>query len=129
MKQKKYVIRPEIQLISFHDYINRRMLVFRKTCGMCPCQYDIFEDWNEKEPNYYGRLRWGFFYVATEPLGTPIYQHDFKEQYKGSFKDITEEIYYLKKACEKIWKGGKNGKEKERQRRTKKRNKRSRKKR
>ena len=103
----KIKIIAEIQLISFHDYIKRKLLIFKKTCGASPCQYDIYDNWKLKENKYYGRLRWGYFYIAKEPLGKPIYEFSFKDKYKGSFSSPDEEIEYLTKACEKIWKNKK----------------------
>ena len=102
-KINKRQIKEEIQLISFHNYINKRSLIFKKTCSASPCQYDIFDNWNMKKIKYYGRLRWGYFYVAKEPCGKPIYEFDFKRPMDGFFKNTEEEIYHLKKACMKIW--------------------------
>lgn len=105
-KKSKLIIREEIYLITFHDYVKRRLLVFKKTCSACPCQYDIYDRWPKKDsdkPKYYGRLRWGYFYVAKKPLGKPIYEFKFEDD-KGAFYTIPLEIEHLKKACEKIWK-------------------------
>ena len=96
-------INVEIGLVSFHDYQNNKLLVFKKTCGACPCQYDIYDNWKFGKPNYYGRLRYGYFYVAKKPCGEPIYEFDFKDGLKGCFEDTEEEIKYLKNACKEIW--------------------------
>ena len=68
-----------------------------KTCSMCPCQYDIFL----RGKKYYGRLRWGWFYVAKSPHDKPIYEYRFKEE-KGSFSSPQEEVEFLCKAMRKI---------------------------
>lgn len=100
----KTFIHEEIQLISFHDYKEKRVLIFKKTCGACPCQYDIYDSWeNCDKPKYYGRLRWGYFYVAKEPCEEPIYEFNFKDDMQGAFYDSVLEIEHLKKACQKIW--------------------------
>ena len=79
-KKNNMKIIEEIQLISFHDYENMKILIFKKTCSASPCQYDIFDNWETTKPKYHGRLRWGYFYVAKEPLGEPIYDFDFKDK-------------------------------------------------
>jgi len=99
----------EIHVISFHDYQKKRRLIFRKTCNACPTQYDIYDTWKSKKPKYYGRLRWGYFYVADKPLGKPIYQAQFKDDLQGYFYSVNTEIKHLKEVCKKIWKIKKNG--------------------
>jgi hypothetical protein len=101
--KKDISISEEIYLISFNNYKKKKILIFRKTCSASPCQYDIYDSWKLEKPVYYGRLRWGFFYVAKAPLCKPIYEFDFKDRWKGFFEDSTEEIEHLKKVCEKIW--------------------------
>ena len=96
-------IHEEIQLISFHDYVKRRVLIFKKTCAACPTQYDIYDSWENDKPKYYGRLRWGYFYVAKKPLGKPIYQFQFEDDMQGAFYNTSLELEQLKKACKKIW--------------------------
>lgn len=100
---KKIDIREEIYLISFHDYTKKKMLLFKKISTACPTQYDIYDSWECEKPKYYGRLRHGYFYVAKEPLGEPIYEFRFKKEL-GSFMDSIQEIKHLKEACKKIWK-------------------------
>lgn len=108
MKMKNAIrIGVEINLVSFHDYQKKKVLIFKKTCNATPTQYEIYDSWNSlelKEEKYFGRLRWGYFSVSKEPLGKPIYEFSFGDKYKGCFKDETEELSHLKKVCEKIWK-------------------------
>ena len=102
-KETNYFIVEEIELITFREYENNKFLLFKKTCHGCPCQYDIYENFDSKEPKYYGRLRWGYFYVAREPDGKPLYEHRFEDGWKGAFDSSSEEIKYLKEACKAIW--------------------------
>ena len=79
--------------------ITKPKLQFKQTCFMCPEQYDVFLD--EKQVAYV-RLRWGCLTVEVPDVkGKGILEHNFNEEFKGSFKDKERELW-LKKIEEKI---------------------------
>ena len=68
-------------------------LNFKKTCGACPEQYDVFKD--EKQVGYV-RLRWGNLTVDSPDCGgKSVYEHYFGDAWKGSFDDNNERNKYL----------------------------------
>lgn len=67
---------------------------FLSTCYMCPEQYDVYRA--NGELCGYIRLRWGSLradYPSIE--GDTIYQHSFKDDFKGGFDSEEERNYFL----------------------------------
>ena len=75
-------------------------LVFVKTCGACPEQYDVFDS-NGNQVGYV-RLRFGYLQVDYPDYdGEVIYDHEFSDEWKGSFTEEERE-HYLKEIAEAI---------------------------
>lgn len=76
-------------------------LIFIKTCGACPEQYDVMTEDNNIVG--YVRLRFGALTCEYPDVGGEmIYSAFFDDDFMGSFDDAEQRNYYLNIVADKI---------------------------
>jgi hypothetical protein len=80
--------------------IKAKHIELTETCGACPEQYDAMHN---GERVGYLRLRWGWLTVTCPWVGGEVvYEHDFGDEWQGSFDGDEQRKKHLKKARKAI---------------------------